>query len=136
MLRPLASLVITLATASVVPAAAGAQTGGSADSCQDLETRMSILQALRETEPASFVSGVKKIVSRRDMCSVPYRRRALELLPKDLSSGAEAVVILVATSDPEKDLRIAAISMLRADSSDAAVQAFAKVLADANDDAV
>jgi hypothetical protein len=136
MLRLFTSFFLLAAVTAAVSPGLSAQTGSSADSCQDLATRMTILQALRETEPASLVAGVKKIVSRRDQCSVPYRRDALQYLPKDLSSGAEAVVILVATTDPEKELRMTAMQMLRADSSDAAVQAFAKVLSDATDDAV
>ena len=71
MLRIIAPIFLAVASTAVAPAAAVAQTRASADSCQDLETRMSILQALRESEPASLVSGVKKILARRFHESTP-----------------------------------------------------------------
>jgi hypothetical protein len=100
------------------------------DSCQDIEVKLTALNALKQMDSTKILPTLQKLFARRDECSTPLRRRAMDynLIPRDLSGETLDLVISIATTDPDVSVRSSAIQLLSNDSSDKAVQGLYKAL--------
>jgi hypothetical protein len=100
------------------------------DSCADIEVKLAALNALKQMDSAKVVPVLKKLFARRDECSLPLRRRAMQygLIPREVEGEVEDLVVSIATTDPDVEVRRSAIQMLQNDSSEKAVQGLYKAL--------
>lgn len=98
------------------------------DKCPDLEVQLAALNALPSVDSTRVVPILKRLFARRDECSVPLRRRAMQfgLFRGELTEDEEDLVISVATTDPDHEVRRSAIHLLRNDPTEKAVQGIYK----------
>jgi len=95
---------------------------GTCDS-EDQSVRAEALNALRQTDPDEALNQAKKILGRKDECSVQLRRTALWMIGNKKDATATATVISVAKNDPSVDLRADATSFLGSMGNDEALAA-------------
>jgi len=95
-------------------AAALRDAGGTGATCDkdDIEVRAEALNALTQIDPEGAAAAVKRVLARRDDCSVQLRRRAVYLLGRAGTEQATADLLEVARSDPDNSVRSDAISVL------------------------
>ena len=90
----------------------GASEGLSECDREDVDVRAEALSALVQNDPEGSNAVLRRILSRRDECSVPLRRRAVYLLGKDGDVSKVDEVLEIAKNDPSKEVRSDAISRL------------------------
>lgn len=90
---------------------------------EDQSVRAEALNALRQTDPDEALNQAKKILGRKDDCSVQLRRSALWMIANKKDAAATATLISVAKSDPSIDLRAEATGFLGSMGSDEALAA-------------
>jgi HEAT repeat protein len=95
---------------------------------EDQSVRAEALNALRQTDPDEALNQAKKILGRKDDCSVQLRRTALWMIANKKDASATATLISVAKSDPSLDLRAEATSFLGAMGTDDALAALEDLL--------
>ena len=95
---------------------------GTCDS-EDQSVRAEALNALRQTDPDEALNQAKKILGRKDDCSVQLRRSALWMIANKKDAAATTTLVGVAKSDPSMDLRAEATGFLGSMSSDEALAA-------------
>lgn len=95
---------------------------------EDQSVRAEALNALRQTDPDEALNQAKKILGRKDDCSVQLRRSALWMIANKKDASATATLISVAKSDPSLDLRAEATSFLGAMGTDEALAALEDLL--------
>ncbi len=95
---------------------------GTCDS-EDQSVRAEALNALRQTDPEEALTQAKKILGRKDDCSVQLRRSALWMIANKKDASATATLIAVAKTDPSMDLRAEATGFLGSMGSDEALSA-------------
>ncbi len=86
--------------------------GGNVCDTEDQSVRAEALNALRQTDPDEALSQAKKILGRKDDCSVQLRRSALWMIANKRDAGAAATLVSVAKTDPSVDLRAEATGFL------------------------
>ena len=103
---------------------------------EDQAVRSEALKALAQTDPASIVPSVKRVLAKKDECSAPLRRTAVYLLGS--SGDSEVLTILrdVALNDPEPEVRSTALQYLARSPSDIAVNTLDEVLRTSTDQSV
>jgi HEAT repeat protein len=100
---------------------------GTCDS-EDQSVRAEALNALRQTDPEEALNQAKKILGRKDDCSVQLRRSALWMIANKKDASATATLVTVAKSDPSIELRAEATSFLGSMGSDEALAALEELL--------
>jgi HEAT repeat protein len=95
---------------------------------EDQGVRAEALSALRQTDPDEALAQAKKILGRKDDCSVQLRRSALWLIANKKDASATAALVSVAKSDPSLDLRAEATGFLGSMGSDEALAALEELL--------
>ncbi len=96
--------------------------GGTCDN-EDQSVRAEALNALRQTDPDEALAQAKKILSRKDDCSVQLRRSALWLIANKKDATATATLVNVAKTDPSMELRSQAAEFLGSMGGDDALNA-------------
>ncbi len=79
---------------------------------EELSVRAEALSALMQSDPESAQQLTKKILARKDECSVPLRRNAVFIVGNKHDASAAATLIGVAKSDPSSDVRSEAVNWL------------------------
>jgi HEAT repeat protein len=102
--------------------------GGNACDQEDQSVRSEALNALRQTDPDEALAQAKKILGRKDECSVQLRRSALWLVANKKDAAATAALVAVAKNDPSMDLRADATSFLGSMSGDDALAALEELM--------
>jgi len=95
---------------------------------EDQSVRAEALNALRQTDPDEALSQARKILGRKDDCSVQLRRRALWMVATKKDAAATATLVSVAKTDPSMDLRSEATGFLGSMSGDEALAALEELV--------
>lgn len=95
---------------------------------EDQSVRAEALNALRQTDPDEALSQARKILGRKDDCSVQLRRRALWMVATKKDAAATATLVSVAKTDPSMDLRSEATGFLGSVSGDEALAALEELV--------
>ncbi|HEX7545693.1 MAG TPA: HEAT repeat domain-containing protein, partial [Gemmatimonadaceae bacterium] len=95
---------------------------------EDQSVRAEALNALRQTDPDEALSQARKILGRKDDCSVQLRRRALWMVATKKDAAVTATLVSVAKTDPSMDLRSEATGFLGSMSGDEALAALEELV--------
>jgi HEAT repeat protein len=90
---------------------AATATGPSCDE-DEMEVRAEALNALTQLDPENASAALKRVLARRDECSVALRRRAVYLLGRTGTEQSISDLLEVAKTDPDPSVRGDAISQL------------------------
>jgi HEAT repeat protein len=90
---------------------AATSTGSSCDE-EDMSVRAEALNALAQLDPENASAAIKRVLARRDECSVSLRRRAVYLLGRTGNEPSVTDLMEVARTDPDPSVRSDAISQL------------------------
>ncbi|MEZ4456471.1 MAG: HEAT repeat domain-containing protein [Gemmatimonadales bacterium] len=101
---------------------------------EELAVRAEALSALYQNDPAGATPVLRRILERKDQCSVPLRRRAVYLLGKDGEPSRVNEVLAIARNDPDASVRTDAVSRLGQIPGDAASRALREFLQASNDE--
>ena len=101
---------------------------------EDIAVRAEALSALGQMDPASAMPVVKKVLQKRDECSVELRRRALYVIGRQSDPEAASVILDVAKNDPDRDLRSEAMRWLPRVAGDNAVPQLEEILKTSTDE--
>jgi HEAT repeat protein len=96
--------------------------------------RAEALNALAQIDPPEARPTLKKVLARRDECSVQLRRRAVYILGRNGTEESAADLLVVARTDPDASVRGDAINMIGRMPGTATVATLEKIFADAPDD--
>lgn len=103
--------------------------GGNDCDREEQSVRAEALNALTQSDPDAAAQLTRKILARKDECSVPLRRNAIYILANKPDAQATATLISVAKGDPSTEVRSTAVSYLSrmpGDDALAALEEFAK----------
>ncbi|MGE0440161.1 MAG: HEAT repeat domain-containing protein [Gemmatimonadales bacterium] len=101
---------------------------------EELAVRAEALSALYQNDPAGATPVLRRILERKDQCSVPLRRRAVYLLGKDSEPSQVNEVLAIARNDPDASVRTDAISRLGQIPGEAASRALREFFQASNDE--
>ena len=97
-------------------------------SCQEIEIQSAALDAVQSMDPERAVPLLRKVLARRDECSVPLRKNALWMLGQKAGPDREKILLDLAKTDPNSEIRKDAVFYLAQAKSDLAVDALEDVL--------
>ncbi len=100
---------------------------------EEVSVRAEALNALGQMDPAGALPTVKKVLARRDECTVELRRRALYILGRIPSAESVPIMLEVAKNDSAPDIRREAMSWLSRTAGDQAVPMLEDLLRTSND---
>ena len=103
---------------------------------EDQAVRSEALKALAQTDPASLVPSVKRVLAKKDECSAPLRRTGVYLLGNSGDSEVPTILRDVALNDPEPEVQSTALQYLARSPSDIAVNTLDEVLRTSTDQSV
>ncbi len=109
------------------------QNGTSCDR-EEVSVRAEALSALGQMDPAAAMPAVKKVLARRDECTVELRRRALYLLGRQAPAEAVTLILDVAKNDTDAGIRGEAMRWLPRVAGDNAVPQLEEMLRTAPDE--
>jgi HEAT repeat protein len=92
------------------------------------------LNALMQMDPASAVPVLRRVLERRDSCSVELRRRAIFVISQKRTAETEDILLGVARGDPDNDVRQQAVFWLSQVGSDRAVTALDSIMRGSSDE--
>ncbi|HEY9518687.1 MAG TPA: HEAT repeat domain-containing protein [Gemmatimonadales bacterium] len=98
--------------AEAASALRAATAGGPTCDKEDVEVRAEALNALAQINPPEARPTLKKVLARRDECSVRLRRSAVYILGRSGTAEAASDLLEVAKSDPDPSVRSDAIVLL------------------------
>ncbi|MEP7002735.1 MAG: HEAT repeat domain-containing protein [bacterium] len=109
---------------------AAAQSGKS---CDDMEVQMAALDAMQQMDADRVLPLLKRVLARRDECSKPLRKNALFILAQKSGSEREKILLDVAKSDPDVNVRTDAVFHLQQAKTGAAIEALEDLLLHSDD---
>ena len=101
---------------------------------EEISVRAEALWALGQMDRASAMPIVKKVLARRDECSLELRRRALFVAARDADADAVALILDVAKNDPDQGIRGEAMRWLPRVAGDNAVPQLEELLRTSTDE--
>jgi HEAT repeat protein len=107
--------------------------GGSCDR-EDVSVRAEALSALGQMDLAAAMPVVKKVLQRRDECTVELRRRALSVIARQPTSESVGLLLDVAKNDTDAGLRGEAMRWLPRVAGDSAVPQLEELLRSSTDE--
>jgi HEAT repeat protein len=93
---------------------------GSCDR-EEISVRAEALSALGQMDPAAAKPAIRKVLQRRDECTVELRRRALYVIGRNPDGDAAAIMLDVAKNDPDANIRGEAMRWLARVAGDNAI---------------
>ena len=102
--------------------------GASARSCADIDTQVAALDALQQMDSERVLPLLRKVMARRDECSLPLRKNALFILAQKGGADREKMLLDVAKNDPNSSVRSDAVFHLSQGKSDATLNALEDLL--------
>ena len=102
---------------------------------EDAEIKAEALSALLQADPNGGVEVLRRVLTKKDECSISLRRRAVGHLARIGGQGGRAVLAEVAASDPAPEVRGEAIGALAQQAGGAGLALIGPVLDRATDDA-
>lgn len=110
---------------------------GSVCDREEVSVRVEALSALAQMDEAQATPVLRRVLEKRDACSVELRRRAIYLLIRhNADSSAPPVLLDVVRNDPEADVRAEAVHALSRLQGPAATRALQEILQTAKDERV
>lgn len=101
---------------------------------EDIDVRAEALNALAQINAAEARPTLKKVLARRDECSVGLRRRAVYILARSGTEESSADLLEVAKGDPSPEVRHDAIVLIGRSPGTMTVQTLEQLFKDAPDD--
>lgn len=101
---------------------------------EEVSVRAEALGALGQMDAASALPVVKKVLARRDECTVELRRRALYVLGRHQTAEAVPIILDVAKNDTDAGIRGEAMRWLPRVAGDAAVPQLEELLRTSTDE--
>ncbi|HEX7025536.1 MAG TPA: HEAT repeat domain-containing protein, partial [Gemmatimonadales bacterium] len=120
--------------AEAASALRAASAGGASCDKEDVEVRAEALNALTQIDASEARPTLKKVLARRDECSVRLRRSAVYILGRSGTEEAAADLLEVARNDPDPSVRSDAIVLLGRSSGAATVRTLETIFNEATDD--
>ena len=120
--------------AAAVASAASAQ--GQSCNREEMQVRIEALNALSRMNIDSTTPILRRVLGRRDECSVTLRRQAITLLGKNTDASTTELMIDVMKNDPSIEVRRAALSWLGSTPSERGSAALDEVLRSPKDEAL
>lgn len=120
--------------AQAASALLAATAGGPSCDKEDVEVRVEALNALAQINPPEARPTLKKVLARRDECSVRLRRSAVYILGRSGTEESAADLLEVAKSDPDPSVKSDAIVLLGRSSGTATVRTLETLFNEATDD--
>jgi TolA-binding protein len=124
-------------TASTPPGPPTASTRARVAGCppddDDDDPRIAALNALLQMDPDAAVPILKRVLARRDACSVTLRRKAVFIISQKRTEDTEDVLLMAARSDPDQEVREQAVFWLSQVGSERAVSALDSILHSSSD---
>ena len=112
---------------------ADAQKGKICDS-EDMQVRSEALSALAQSDPVAAAPMLRRVIEKKDPCTLELRRRALSILLRRADTAATSAAILVAkNTDETLDLRTDAIQYLSRLPGDNALAALEELMRTSTD---
>lgn len=103
---------------------------------EDNEIRSQALSALMQTDPDEALQLAKKILTKRDECSVQLRRNAVQIIGNRRDASATAALVAAAKNDPSPDVRTNATRYLASLPGDEPLAAIEDLLKTSDDERV
>ena len=101
---------------------------------EQVGVRAEALSALGQMDRAAAIPVVKKVLARRDECTVELRRRALYVIARDADAESVTLIIDVARNDPDQGVRSEAMRWLPRVAGDNAVPQLEDMLRTSSDE--
>lgn len=101
---------------------------------EEVSVRAEALQALAQIDLQAAMPAVKKVLARRDECTVELRRRALYLLARQPDDPSISLMLDVAKNDTDPDIRREAMTWLGRAAGDRAVPMLEDILKSSTDE--
>jgi HEAT repeat protein len=120
--------------AQAASALRAATAGGPSCDKEDVEVRVEALNALAQINPPEARPTLKKVLARRDECSIRLRRSAVYILGRSGTEESAADLLEVARSDPDPSVRSDAIVLLGRSSGAATVRTLETIFNESTDD--
>ena len=120
--------------AEAASALRAATAGGPTCDKEDVEVRAEALNALAQINPPEARPTLKKVLARRDECSVRLRRSAVYILGRSGTAEAATDLLEVARSDPDPSVRSDAIVLLARSPSTETVGVLETIFNESTDD--
>jgi HEAT repeat protein len=120
--------------AQAAAALRAATASGTACDKEDIDVRAEALNALAQINPPEARPTLKKVLARRDDCSVNLRRRAVYILARNGTEESSADLLEVAKGDPSPEVRHDAIVLIGRSPGTATVRMLEQLFKDAPDD--
>jgi HEAT repeat protein/TolA-binding protein len=115
---------------------AAAQAGTASCDREDLDVRTEAMSALSQMDAATAMPVLKRVLDRKDDCSAQLRRSAVFMLGRRQDTESANLLIAVAKSDPNVDVRVAAINYLSKLPGDAGLAALDDLLKSDQDERI
>jgi HEAT repeat protein len=120
--------------AEAATALRAASAGGPSCDKEDVEVRAEALNALAHINPPEARPTLKKVLARRDECSVRLRRSAVYILGRSGTDEAAADLLEVARTDPDLSVKSDAIVLLGRSPGAATVRTLETIFNESTDD--
>lgn len=114
----------------------GKKIGNAPCDRDDIDVRTEALNALSQMDAATSLPILKRVLERKDDCSAQLRRSAVFMLGRRSDADAANLLITTAKSDPNVDVRIAAINYLGKLPGDAGLSALDDMLKNDQDERI
>ncbi len=111
-----------------------ATAGGPTCDREDVDVRAEALNALAQINPPEARPTLKKVLARRDECSVRLRRSAVYILGRIGTDESTGDLIEVAKSDPDPTVRNDAILLIGRSPGTATIKTLEQLFAESTDD--
>jgi HEAT repeat protein len=107
-----------------------------ADEDDDDDPRIAALNALLQMDAESAIPILRKVLERRDACSVVLRRKAVFLVSQKRSAETEAILLNAVRNDPDAEVRGQAVFWLSQVHTDRAVAILDSLLQSTTDEEI
>ena len=105
----------------------------SGKGCEDMEVQSAALDAVQQMDSERALPLLKRVLARRDACSVPLRKNALFMLAQKQGADRETMLLDVAKTDPNVGVRQDAVFHLQQARSEKAMDALEDLLLHADE---
>lgn len=128
-----AASIAAQASSTAASGSANSQTPGGKCPADDNDERIAALNALLQMDADRAEPILEKVLARRDECSAALRRKAVFLVAQKQSPQAVDVLLRVAQTDPDPEVRSQAVFWMSQVQGDRAVSVLSQILHNSSD---
>jgi HEAT repeat protein/TolA-binding protein len=103
---------------------------------EDIQVRTEALNALSQMDPAGALPSLRKVLERKDECNAMLRRNAVFILGRRTDAESSALLLSVAKTDPNTNVRSEAINFLARTPGEAGISALEEILRTEQDERI